>query len=47
MYLNKVLPEYIISNNTLDLIEKSEAHILIDKPVDWQGWNYSKPKIRF
>ena len=47
MYLNKVLPEYNINNNTLELIEIAEATILSDEPTGWQGWNYSKPKIRF
>ena len=47
MYLSEVLPGYTISNNTLDLIERSEALILVDTPVDWHNWKYCKPKIRF
>lgn len=47
MYLSKVLPDYLISDATLDLIEKAESMVLVNTPVDWNEWKYAKPKTRF
>jgi len=47
IYLNTILPQYNISNDTVNLVKLSDQIVLDNLPFDWQGWKLNQLGMRF